>query len=554
RIVDMGQNMVGWVRLRAAGPAGTTIRLRFGEVLNPDGSLYTENLRSAHQTDTFVLAGGGEETFEPRFTFHGFRYVEVTGYPGELEPGAITARVVESATPAAGTFACSDPLVNQLHRNVVWGQRGNSLSIPTDCPQRDERLGWLADAQVFARTACFNRDVAAFFTKWLEDVDDARSPEGAYPDVAPRLIDRADGAPAWGDAGIILPWVLYLQYGDSRLIERHLPAMAGWLAWVGEANPDRLWRHRRGNDFGDWLSVDAETPKDLLATAFWANSARLLARMARAIGRGEDAARHDALFDEIKAAFVAAYVDPDGRVAGETQTGYVLALAFDLLPADRRAAAARHLVADIERRGDHLSTGFAGVSLLLPVLTEAGYPEVAYRLLCQEGFPSWGHMIRQGATTIWERWDGWTRERGFQDPGMNSFNHYSLGAVGEWLYRYAAGNDADHDRPGFAHVLIRPRPGGGLTFARATYRSIRGTIASGWERTDGAFTLRITIPATSTATVRLPAADPDAVTEGGQPAATAEGVRFVGAEDGDAVFEVGSGDYLFRSPLRQPSA
>ena len=552
QIVDIGQNMVGWVRLRVAGPAGTTVRLRFGEMLNPDGSLYTENLRSAHQTDAYVLRGEGTETYEPRFTFHGFRYVEVTGYPGELLPEAITGRVVESNTPEAGTFVCSNDLVNRLQRNILWGQRGNFLSIPTDCPQRDERLGWLADAQVFAPTACLNRDVAAFFTKWLGDIADARSAAGAFPDVAPRLIDEADGAPAWGDGGVVLPWTLYRAYGDTRLIEHHYDAMAGWLAYIGEANPDHLWRHRRGNDFGDWLAHDAETPKELLGTAYWAHSARLLAQMGRAIGRGEDADRFDALFGEIRRAFNVAYVAPDGRVAGETQTGYVLALAMDLLPTGLRQAAGRRLVADIERCDGHLSTGFAGVASLLPVLTEAGYPDVAYRILLQETLPSWGHMIRHGATTIWERWDGWTPERGFQDPGMNSFNHYSLGSVGALLYQMVAGIAVDPDRPGYEHVLVRPRPGGGLTHARATYRSIRGPIAVAWEIADGAFRVDVTIPANSTATVFLATANPDTVTESDRPAGEAEGVRFLREEEGCAVFAVGSGAYRFRS-VTEPS-
>ncbi|HET8631741.1 MAG TPA: family 78 glycoside hydrolase catalytic domain, partial [Thermomicrobiales bacterium] len=488
-IADLGQNITGWVRLRVRGEAGTRVQLRFGEVLNPDGTLYTANLRAARATDTYVLRGGGDEIWEPRFTFHGFRYVEVTGYPGALAPDALTGRVVGSDTPLAGAFSCSSELVNQLQRNIDWGQRGNFLSIPTDCPQRDERLGWLGDAQVFVRTACCNRDVAAFFTKWLDDVADAQSAAGAYPDVAPRLVDAADGAPAWADAGVIVPWTLWQHYGDTRIIERHWGAMTRWLDYLRRANPDLLWEARRNHDFGDWLSVEADTPKDVIATAYFAHDARLMAQMARAIGRDAEAADYADLAARIAAAFNAAYVTADGRVKGETQTAYALALHFGLLPPNLRPLAAGHLVADIERRGRRLSTGFVGVGYLCPTLTAAGHLDVAYRLLLNEEFPSWGYSIRHGATTIWERWDGWTAERGFQDPGMNSFNHYALGAVGAWLYRAVAGIDTDPERPGYRHIVFHPRPGGGLTYARAELRSPYGPITSHWTIAGDTFTL-----------------------------------------------------------------
>ncbi|MGH2533130.1 MAG: family 78 glycoside hydrolase catalytic domain [Thermomicrobiales bacterium] len=548
-IVDLGQNMVGWVRLKVRGPAGTRVQLRFAEVLNPDGTLYSTNLRLARQTDVYTLRGDGEEDFEPRFTFHGFRYVEITGYPGALTPDAVTGRVVESATPPAGAFACSNEMANQLQRAIVWGQRGNFLSIPTDCPQRDERLGWLADAQIYAGTACFNRDVAAFFTKWLEDVADAQSPEGAYSDVAPRLVDLADGAPAWGDGGVILPWIFYQRYSDVRLIERHYDGMARWLEYIYAANPDYRWVNRRNNDFGDWLNVDAPTPKDLLATAYWAYDADLMARMARALGRDADAARYDDLFAKIKAAFIDAYVAADGRVAGATQTGYVLALRMDLLPDDLRAEAARHLVDDIERHGGHLTTGFVGVGYLCPLLTELGHADLAYRLLLNEDYPSWGYMLRNGATTIWERWDGWTEARGFQDPGMNSFNHYAFGSIGEWLFCHVAGIDTDSAQPGYAHVVIRPYPGGGLTWTKAEYDSIRGKITSAWHVEDGGLRLDVAIPANVTATVYVPAADAAHVTEGGKPAGNAPGVTFLRQDADRAVFAIGSGQYVFRTTL-----
>ena len=544
-VFDLGQNMVGWARLKVSGPAGTLVRLRFGEALNPDGTLYVANLRGAKATDTYVLSGQGVETWEPNFTFHGFRYVELTGYPGEPAADAVTGCVLHSDTPKAGTFECASPLVNQLVSNIDWGQRGNFLSIPTDCPQRDERLGWMGDAQIFVRTASCNRDVASFFTKWVQDVVDAQSPEGGYPDVAPRLVDLADGAPAWGDAGVIVPWTISQVYGDVRLLETHYDSMAAWIEYLDSANPDHLWKNRRVNDFGDWLSIDADTDKEVLATAYFGYDTSLMSRIARLLGKTEDAAHYDALFAQIKAAFNAAYVTDDGRVKGDTQTAYVLALRFDLLPDDKRALAAKHLVADIAAKGGHLSTGFVGVGYLCPVLTDAGYADVAYRLLLNDTFPSWGYSIKHGATTIWERWNGWTADGGFGDVGMNSFNHYSLGSVGEWLQRYVAGIDLDPDAPGFERVLLHPRPSRRLPSVRASYDSLHGLIKSAWELDGETFRWRVTVPPNVSARITVPTSDPSSVLEGGLPAAQSSGLRPAGAEDGAAMFEAGAGDYEF---------
>jgi alpha-L-rhamnosidase len=337
-VFDLGKNMVGWVRLKVAGQAGTIVTLRHAEALNPDGTLYTTNLRSARATDRYVLKGEGEEVYEPHFTFHGFRYVEVTGYPGKPRLEAVTGRVVHSATPPTGSFECSNSMVNELQENILWGQRGNFLSVPTDCPQRDERLGWMGDAQVFVRAASFNMDVAAFFEKWMVDVEDAQSPEGAFPDVAPLLtgsglMDLSQGAPAWGDAGVIVPWTIYRTYDDTRIVERHYDAMARWMEYLHEANPDLIRKNRMGNNYGDWLSPRGDhTPKHLLATAYWAHDARLMAEMTGATGRNEDAREYRDLNEHIRAAFEAAYVAADGRIKGDTQTGYLLALHMELLP------------------------------------------------------------------------------------------------------------------------------------------------------------------------------------------------------------------------------
>ena len=497
-VFDLGQNMVGWVRLDVEGERGTEVQLRFAEMLEDDGSLHVENLRTARALDTYILRGGGPESYEPRFTFHGFRYVEVTGL---AEAPTITGRVVHSDTPRSGWFECSDDLVNQLWRNINWGQRGNFISVPTDCPQRDERLGWLADAQVFMPTATLNMDVSAFVTKWGDDVLDGQSPEGAYPDVAPRLVLERDGAPAWADAGVIVPWIAWRRYGDLRLVERHWDAMERYLAYLQRHNPDLLWTARRGNDYGDWLAVGQETPHDVLATAYWAYDAKLMAEMARALGRADRADHYERLRAGILAAFNREYVGDDAYIEGDTQTVYLLALHMDLIPAELRARAAERLVEDIERHDFHLTTGFVGVGLLCPTLSEMGYSDIAHRLLRNETFPSWGYSIRHGATTIWERWDGWTDTDGFQTPMMNSFNHYSLGSVGQWLYEYVGGIRAA--APGYERVLIAPEPGE-LASARVVYQSVRGTISSAWRREAGELHLEVEIPPNVAATVVVP--------------------------------------------------
>lgn len=547
-IYDMGQNMVGWASLSLQGEAGTRVQLRFAEMLNPDDTLYTTNLRTARQTDTYILKGTGQERFEPHFTFHGFRYIELSGYPTRPDLDTITGCVAHSDTPPTGKFECSSQLVNQLQHNIVWGQRGNFLSVPTDCPQRDERLGWLGDAQIFVHTACYNMDVAAFFSKWMNDVVDGQAPDGGFPDVAPRLVMKlANAAPAWGEAGIIVPWTIYQMYGDTRILEQHYAAMAAWVAYLHEANPDLLWVNKRNNDYGDWLSIQADTPKDVLATAYFAYDALLMAKIARVLGREEDAEKYRALFNNIGVAFRAAYIEADGRIKGDTQTGYLLALHMQLLPEDQRATAARYLVEDIQKRGWHLSTGFVGVGYLCPVLTEMGYSDVAYRLLMNDTFPSWGYSIRHGATTIWERWDGWTEDRGFQDPAMNSFNHYSLGSLGQWLYQYVAGIALDEEHPGYRHFLLRPYPGDDITYAQAEFNSINGKIVSHWQQDSDIRDFHVVIPPNTSATVYLPASGRDSVFEGNVPATQAVGVTFVGEEGGRVIFEVGSGTYNFQT-------
>jgi alpha-L-rhamnosidase len=547
-IVDFGQNLPGWLKIGIDGPAGTRVRIRHGEELAADGGLYTENLRTARQTDE-VIVPAGPQVFEPRFTVHGFRYAEITGYPGEPEPADVTARVAHSEIAATGSFESSQPWLNRLFANIDWGQRGNFISVPTDCPQRDERLGWLGDAQIFARTAAYNRDVAAFFTKWLDDVADAQLPSGAFSDIAPTLNMNNAGAPAWGDAGVIIPWVLYLMYGDRGILHRHLASMTAWMDFLERGNPGYLRTRELGNSYNDWLSPgDDRTPPDLLATAYWAYDAALMADITEALGRPAEAAGYRALWSKIRSAFTDAFVSSDGRIASGTQTAYALGLHMQLIPEDLRDVAAGHLVEAIASEGWRLTTGFVGVGYLLPVLSTHGYSSVAYRLLEQDALPSWRYMVDQGATTIWERWDGWSKERGFQSPLMNSLNHYALGAVGEWLYRFLLGIEPAPEGAGFSRLILRPHPGGSLTWARGSYRSVRGAIASEWRLDQDSFNLRISLPPNVTASVRVPSADAGKVRDGAgrPPAAIAAFPGAAGIQE--AVFEVGSGTHEFTGP------
>ena len=540
---DLGQNMVGFARLRISASVGTVVTLRHAEMLNSDGTIYTTNLRTASAVDTYICAGAGVEIYQPRFTFHGFRYVEVTGLTKKPSLDAITGIVIASDTPRTGEFACSDERINQLYSNIVWGQRGNYLSLPTDCPQRDERLGWMGDAQVFIRTASYNSDIAAFFTKWLVDVDDARK-DGAFTDVSP-FVTCSQGTPAWADAGVICPWTIYQVYGDTRQLEAHYPAMVQWVEWCRVHSTGLIRDKDRGNDYGDWLSIGADTPKDLIGTAYFAYSTRLVAQAAKALGKADDAAKYDQLFQEIKAAYNKKYVAADGRIHGNTQSSYLMALKFGLLSDEMRAKATQYLVDDITGKKDHLSTGFVGVSYLLPVLTQAGRIDTAFKLFLQDSFPSWLFSVKHGATTIWERWDGWTPEKGFQDPGMNSFNHYSLGSCGEWMFASLAGIDTDG--PAFRKLMIRPTTGNGISWVKASYDSIHGKIITAWKNDDKQFSLEVSIPPNSTATVCVPAKDAAAVTESGNPANKADGVKFLQMKNGAALYEVGSGRYKFAS-------
>ncbi len=560
-IFNLGQNFAGVVAMKVKGPAGTLVRLRHGEMLHPDGRLMTENLRKARATDTYILRGDpGGETYIPRFTFHGFQYVELSGYPGTPGLDAITGLVMHSDTPMTSDFECSDPVVNRLFKNVVWTQRANFLDLPTDCPQRDERFGWTGDAQIYVRTATYNADVAAFYTKWLRELMESIRPSGTFPGYAPYPFQHGwDFGTAWCDAGIICPWTIYNAYGDTRIIERCWEPMTRFIAWRKQTSKDFLGVEH-GNDWGDWLSLGGKTPLEYIDTAYFAYSTKLMAEMAQAAGKQAQASEYQDLFSHIKQSFNKKYVKPDGSLELDTQTAYALALWMDLLPDRLRKQAgeilAKKIRAAASDKNSGIATGFLGTRPLLPVLSATGQNDMAVSLLQSRKFPSWGFEIENGATTIWERWNSYTKENGFggeQNAAMNSFAHYSFGAVCEWMFTTLAGIDTDG--AGYKHILIRPMPPSPasspeqkpIDWVRAHYDSIHGRIRCEWKRTPDRFDLNVSIPPNTTATVFVPATSATRITEGGQVVAGSPGVKFLRMDGRRAVLAVESGDFHFSS-------
>ncbi|MGE4285800.1 MAG: family 78 glycoside hydrolase catalytic domain [Phycisphaerae bacterium] len=504
-IVDMGQNFAGVVKISVDGEPGQVINLRHAEGLNPDGSIYTDNLRSASSEDAYICKGGSTETWQPMFTFHGFRYLEITGLNAAPALDSITGLALSSDTPVSGRFDCSNALVNKIYQNAYWTQRMNFIDVPTDCPQRDERLGWTGDAQVYINTAAYMNDVHAFFTKWIVDLMDGQRSDGQFPMVAPLKIAGDDGGPAWADAGVICPWTIYNMYGDTRIIEAHYDSMKKFIDFCTARSTAEHLPPQNFHCFGDWLNIDDNTPADVIFTAYYAYSTSLFAEMAGAIGREDDAAAYGKLAAEIKSAFEKAYVSEDGKIKGDTQCAYVLAIAQDLLSEENAKLAAEHLVRRIHECDDHLSTGFVGTKDLMLVLAKIGRNDLAYKLLLNETFPSWGYTIKHGATTIWERWNGWTPEDGYNDPGMNSFAHYSFGAVCQWIFENIGG--ISPAEPGFGSIVIKPALGGGLTWSNCSYDSVRGTITCNWRIEGDKKVFDISVPANTTATIILPASE-----------------------------------------------
>ena len=564
-LFDLGQNFAGNVRLKLHGAAGTKIQLRYGEMLRGDGSLMTENLRKARATDFYTFRGDtAGETWTPRFTYHGFQFVEITGLTAKPDLDAITGLVLQSDTPATSRFACADPVMTKFWQNTTWTQRANFVEIPTDCPQRDERLGWMGDAQVYIRTATYNADVAAFFTKWLDDVQESQRGTGAYPDYAP--YPMAHGEPgatngtAWTDAGVICPWTIYHVYGDKRVIERHWASLNRFMDWRLQADPE-LKGVAVGNPWGDWLNVNETTPIPFIDAVYHALSCKLMAEMAAAIGQEDDAKKYRERFDTIRDHFQQNYVRADGTMGVDTQSAYVLALWVGLVPDALVKKAGDVLAGKIKKNGFRMATGFLGTKALLPVLTQTGHDELAVRLFQSRQFPSWGYEVAQGASTVWERWDSFTKEHGFngengkQNSAMNSFSHYSFGAVAEWMFRDLVGIDTEG--AGFGRIVIRPRLSGGspgpgvpaLDWVEGEYDHARGKIAVASRRDAGQFKLNITVPANTMATVYVPAKDAAGITESGRALAAGGDVKFLRMEGDRAVCEVGSGQYQFVSTM-----
>lgn len=551
-VMDFGQNMTGWVRFSVEGPAGTVVTLKHAEVLDSQGNFYTENLRSAKQMIKYTLKGEGVEYFEPHFTFQGFRYICVEGYPGEILTEHFIGRVIHSEMEKTGSFECSNELVNQLQHNILWGQKGNFLDVPTDCPQRDERLGWTGDAQMFIRTACFNMNTAPFFTKWLRDLHAEQSLDNGVPFVVPNVLDdKSFSSSAWGDAATICPWTIYLCYGDERILEQQYESMKMWVEYIrNQGDSPYLWN--TGFHFGDWLGLDSKpdsyigaTSTDFIATAFYAYSTNILVKTARVLGKQQDVVLYEVLYANILEHFGKEFVTPNGRLTVETQTAHVLALMFDLVEEKYRKRTVETLARLIKDNKNHLTTGFVGTPYLCHVLSNNGYNDLAYELLQQTDYPSWLYQITKGATTIWEHWDGIREDGSFWSRDMNSFNHYAYGAIGDWLYRVVAGLDTDQEHPGYRHINIRPHTGNGLTFARASLQSMYGEIRSEWDTTSTEMKLQVAIPANTTATVILPGAVLENVREEGRRLEGLEGVSRYEQIDGGVRLELGSGTYKF---------
>lgn len=500
-VYNLGQNLAGFVRLKIRGDRGQKIVIRHAERLNPDNTVYTTNLRSAVSTDTYICKGGGTEIWEPRFTFHGFQYVEVTGLTEKPPMDLIKGIAISSDTQIGGHLETSDPMLNKLVKNAYWTQRMNFIDIPTDCPQRDERLGWTGDAQAFIRTACMVTDVQPFFTKWLVDLDDGQRTDGQYPMVAPVKVAGDDGGPAWADAGVICPWTIYDVYGDKQLLAKHYPNMKRFIEFCENRSTKDLMPPEKFHCFGDWVSINANTPTDVIFLAYFAYSTHLVAESARALGHMDEATHYDNLCAKLKANFNQHFVGEDGTVKGDTQCSYVLAFAFDLLQDGIKEKAKIKFVHSIESRKWLLSTGFVGTRDIMNALTKIGRNDIALRLLHNTDFPSWGFSIKNGATSIWERWDGWTPEKGFQDPGMNSFAHYAFGAVVGWMYRELGG--INNSSAGFNEIQIKPLFDPKLDWVKSSYDSVHGPIKVSWKKAGGGHSVGVDVPPNTTAVVWL---------------------------------------------------
>jgi alpha-L-rhamnosidase len=523
-IFDFGQNAAGRARLKVTGEAGTTVRIRHAEVLNPDGTLHTEILRGAKCTDTYILKGLGEEVWEPAFTYRGFRYAEVTGYPGAPTKDSLTLRVMHANTPQIGEFTCSEDIINRVQNNIVWGARSNFYSVPTDCPQRDERLGWTGDMQLFLPAACMNFDIAGYMTKWMQDIADSRNADGSIPDVVPAL-SAAPGAPGWSDIVVSLPWSMLRYYGDTRIAEENLEAMEGHLDFMRGMAKDGLFSRGR---YGDWVALE-DTPRDALAGAYQYLSTKRLSAMSKVVGKEAAASALDLEARELADLYNARYFDAaTGVYQTGSQTAQVVPLAFGITPEEQRAAVAAKLSEKILARDNHLATGFIGSAYLMPALSDNGLDAQAAILANNRTYPSWGYMAESGATTIWERWNSDQEEA--TKSGMNSFNHFTFGSVSEWYFEYLLG--IRPFEPGFKTIAIEPHVEA-ATWAKGSYHSMYGPIRCEWNR-ESRFTMKVEIPANTSAVIVPPVACD---------AENWEGVSEL--EDGRSAFKVGAGVYTF---------
>ncbi|MDR0791744.1 MAG: glycoside hydrolase family 78 protein [Chitinophagaceae bacterium] len=555
-VIDFGQNLVGWEVVKVSGNKGDTITINHAEVLDKEGNFYTTNLRAAKSENKYVLKGGGEETFEPHFTWHGFRYIQVRGYKGNLNPDNFTAVALYSAMPQTGSFTTSNALINQLQHNIEWGQKGNFLDVPTDCPQRDERLGWTGDAQAFSRTATFNMGVNSFFDKWMKDVaTDQAAMDGSVPFVVPNVLGKnAGGSAGWADAATIIPWNIYLAYGDKKILENQYPSMKAWVEYMKSKSKDNLWN--TGFHFGDWLFYrpdddndgrSAVTDKYLITQCFYAHSTQLLINAAQVLGKSEDVATYSQLLSQIKDAFVKEYMTSSGRLVSSTQTAYVLALNFDMLPENLRAQAAKRLVDNVESY-NHITTGFLGTPYICEVLTRFGYADIAYKLLFRKIYPSWLYPVTMGATTIWERWDGMKPDSTFQTPGMNSFNHYAYGAIGDYMYRQVVGLDTYEDGVGYKHIKVQPHIGKGFSYAKAALQTYYGEASGSWKIDGSALTMDIVVPANTKASIFIPGGNANDIKENGKSIGNISELKVIGNRHGYTELEAGSGTYHFEAP------
>ncbi|WP_295654005.1 alpha-L-rhamnosidase [uncultured Mucilaginibacter sp.] len=553
QVIDFGQNVVGWVQAKLNGKPGERITISHAEILDKAGNFYTDNLRGAKEQDVYILKGDGPEVFSPHFTWQGFRFIKVEGNSEELKPEDFTAVALYSDMKPTGSFSTSNALLNQLQHNIQWGQKGNFLDVPTDCPQRDERLGWTGDAQVFSRTASFNMNVDNFFAKWLKDVAADQGDNGSMPFVIPALSNvGGEGATGWADVSTIIPWNMYLAYGDKKILADQYTSMKKWVGYMQLKSKNDLWN--TGPHFGDWLfySVNddndgssAITSKYLIAQCFWAYSTQLVINAAKVLGKPDDVAYYTTMLGKIKAAFLNEYVTPNGSLLSDSQTAYVLALQFDMLPEKLRPQAVDRLVDNIVRYRNHLTTGFLGTPYLCHVLSRFGRTDVAYRLLLQDTYPSWLYPVKMGATTIWERWDGIRPDGSLETPTMNSYNHYAYGAIGDWMYRVAAGLDTYEDGTGYKHIRVMPHIGGSLTNVSAQLQTYYGMASSAWSIADGKLQLKVSIPPNTKANIFIPAGDAATVMEGSQKLSDDKDIHILKTENGYVEVEVGSGNYVF---------